>query len=222
MQHVALPWPSINLYPLQWKHGILPTGPPKEVSRLASWICFSSLWTSFSSLYFFVPMPYLCPQLTQTHDDLTGLSVFNFSLQLTELFYTSQLEVSQSKNLIVQRLLCYDILKTDGWLMDLLLLGPRLNPDLIKCVCVCVCLGIITSGKSEPQTPSFKKMVGRSFPYEGWQAWWLANVVKKKAHKFVVMIKWDETCRGPSSELGYRPNAQKMVAIITWLLSLWL
>ena len=63
-------------------------------------------------------------------------------LQLTDLLYTSQLEMSKSKNLFGQGFLCYDTLKTAGWPLDLLLLGPGLTPDPIRneCVCVCVCV----------------------------------------------------------------------------------
>ena len=141
MQHAKLPWPRIKkLYPLQWKHRILTTGPPGKfkIGFFLNLLLFP-LWTSFSSLCFFVPLPYLCPQLTQTHDGLTGLSVFNFSFGVNwVVLYIPTWSVSKQES-ICTRLLCYDILKTDGWLMDLLLLGPWLSPDLIRSVCVCIC-----------------------------------------------------------------------------------
>lgn len=124
-----------NLYPLQWKHGILPTGLPKEVQ---DWLLESA---SSSEPVFpactFVPMPYLCPQLTQTHNDLTGFQFSTSVLQLTELFYTSQLEVSQSKNLIVQGFVLW--YPQNWWLANgFAAVGPTAQPwSNQKCVYVC-------------------------------------------------------------------------------------
>ena len=79
--------------------------------------------------------------------------------------------MSKSKNLFGQGFLCYDTLKTAGWPLDLLLLGPGLTPDPIRneCVCVCVCVfedNHIRWIKDTEGIPHSMKVVGREFPLQ--------------------------------------------------------